>query len=360
MGTTIEATRAPGQWRSAERVRLPRRAEAVTLVLSLWLIVGLFVDGWAHMNLAQLETFFTPWHALFYSGFTAVAGWIGWQVVRGQEAGRRGLAAVPAGYGLGIAGLAIFAAGGAGDLAWHQVFGIEQELDALFSPTHIMLLAGMALIVTSPLRAAWAAPDDHDADRLRTFLPVVLSLALSTALISFFLMWTSAFLDSSPVVSAARWRAEWGPYPGDGRMIEQGLTSVIITNLVLIAPLLYLIRRWLPPFGAVTVLFSFVAVLTSALVAFEMAWSIVPAVVAGLAADLLIRRVRPSTERPAAYRAVAVLVPAILWSVYYLTLGLRDPIVWVPELWSGTIIYAALTGLVLAQMMLPVRARTQA
>ena len=27
----------------------------------------LFVDGWAHNNLDQIETFFTPWHALFYS-----------------------------------------------------------------------------------------------------------------------------------------------------------------------------------------------------------------------------------------------------------------------------------------------------
>ncbi len=136
-------------------------------VSSLWLIIGVFVDGWAHMNLAQLETFFTPWHALFYSGF-ARARPTGWP----------------------------------------------------------------ALIVTSPLRAAWAAADDHDADRLRSFLPVVLSLALLTAVISFFLMWISAFFDTSPGMSAAGWRPEWGPYPGDGRLIEQGLTSAFITNLV--------------------------------------------------------------------------------------------------------------------------------
>lgn len=54
----------------------------------------------------------------------------------------------------------------------------------------------------------------------------------------------------------------------------------------MIAPVLYLIRRWLPPFGAVTVLFSSVAVFMSSLVGFREAWSIVPAVVAGLAADL--------------------------------------------------------------------------
>src|SRR5712691_7046633 len=44
---------------------------------SIWWMVGLFVDGWAHSNLAQLETFFTPWHALLYSGFAAAAVTLG-------------------------------------------------------------------------------------------------------------------------------------------------------------------------------------------------------------------------------------------------------------------------------------------
>src|SRR6266567_8991725 len=40
--------------------------------LSIWWMGGLFIDGWAHSNIPQLETFFTPWHAIFYSGFLAV------------------------------------------------------------------------------------------------------------------------------------------------------------------------------------------------------------------------------------------------------------------------------------------------
>src|SRR6266536_4204640 len=43
--------------------------DLVTLVLTAWLIGGLFLDGWAHNTRPQLETFFTPWHAVFYSGF---------------------------------------------------------------------------------------------------------------------------------------------------------------------------------------------------------------------------------------------------------------------------------------------------
>src|ERR1700738_519156 len=40
--------------------------------LSIWWLGGLFIDGWAHSNIPQLETFFTPWHAVFYSGYLAV------------------------------------------------------------------------------------------------------------------------------------------------------------------------------------------------------------------------------------------------------------------------------------------------
>lgn len=351
MRTTVETVRAsspPAGW------RLSQGDELVTLVLSVWLITGLFIDGWAHNNLQQLETFFTPWHAVFYSGFAAVAAWIGFQVVRGQESGRRGRSAVPVGYGLGVIGVAIFAVGGVGDMIWHVRFGVEQSLDALLSPTHLLLLIGIALIVTSPLRAAWASADDRDAARLRTFLPVVLSLTLVTALVSFFFMYLSAFIDKSPVLNADRWPSEEGPYPGDFFVQLQGITSVLVTNAILLAPVLYLLRRWHPPFGTVTVLFTAIAVLMNGLIDFEMVWSIPPATVAGLIADLLIRRLRPAPERPTAYRLVATLTPAVLWSGYYLALGLGDPIVWVPELWSGTIFFSALTGLVLAQLMLPV------
>src|SRR5437667_8491817 len=49
------------------------RFDWIMVVVSVWWLGGLFIDGWAHSNLPQLETFFTPWHAVFYSGYLAVA-----------------------------------------------------------------------------------------------------------------------------------------------------------------------------------------------------------------------------------------------------------------------------------------------
>src|SRR6266545_711987 len=51
------------------------RFDWAVVLASLWFIAGMFLDDWAHANLASsLETFFTPWHAVLYSGFSAVAG----------------------------------------------------------------------------------------------------------------------------------------------------------------------------------------------------------------------------------------------------------------------------------------------
>ncbi|MDP9406569.1 MAG: hypothetical protein M3P95_01395 [Actinomycetota bacterium] len=74
------------------------RQELVTVAFGTWLMVGLFVGGWSYSNLAELETFFTPWHALFYSGFMWTAAWVGWQALRtgAHVAGPR---ALPLGYG---------------------------------------------------------------------------------------------------------------------------------------------------------------------------------------------------------------------------------------------------------------------
>ena len=35
------------------------------VLLSVWFVGGLILDGWAHNHIPELESFFTPWHAAF-------------------------------------------------------------------------------------------------------------------------------------------------------------------------------------------------------------------------------------------------------------------------------------------------------
>jgi len=58
----------------------------------------------------------------------------------------------------------------------------------------------------------------------------------------------------------------------------------------------------------------------------------VAGVVAGVAGDLLVRRLRPSPSRPGALRAVAAAVPAVLWLAYFGLLATFYSVGWSVEL----------------------------
>src|SRR3546814_9496965 len=53
-----------------DRPSLNPRERTVAVAFGIWMVVGLFLDGWAHDN-NKPESFFTPWHGVLYSGFAA-------------------------------------------------------------------------------------------------------------------------------------------------------------------------------------------------------------------------------------------------------------------------------------------------
>ena len=82
---------------------------AATLVCG-WLLGGAYLDAWAHTHVANLETFFTPWHAVLYAGFLAVAVFHGGAWALAVRRGRPWRRALPPGYGLSLAAAAGLAA----------------------------------------------------------------------------------------------------------------------------------------------------------------------------------------------------------------------------------------------------------
>ncbi len=327
------------------------RADLVTAVLGLWFTVGLIVDAWAHNNLTELETFFTPWHAVFYSGFAATAGWILWIVAKRVRAGRTGLAAVPVGYGPALVGLPIFALFGVADGVWHSVFGIEQDLDILFSPTHLLGVTAMGMILTSPLRSALADPSVPAAPTLRRLLPAVLSVSFTMVLVLLFLQYGNAMAFSGEGIVRA---FSVDPGQNAGPMAGRLAASIVITSLLLITPLLVLVRRWALPVGTATVVHTVAALLCGAIAGLANASTVLGLIVAGVLIDLLVLALRPGPERPVAYRAFAGLAPLLTWGVYFgFAAAAAGRLPSIPELWAGGPIVAALLGMVLAALIGP-------
>lgn len=337
------------------------RTSLVTALLGVWFTVGLFLDAWAHNNKADLETFFTPWHGVFYTGFTATAGWIAWTIWRNVLAGRRGLAAVPIGYGPTLIGLVGFAVAGVGDMLWHIVYGVEQDIDILFSPTHLMLITAMFVIVTTPVRAAWADRSLPAAPGLRRLLPAVLSTALATTLVLLALQYSNVLLYGNGGVLVALAEVEED-------MTASFVAKMAMTNLLLLLPLLTLARRWELPAGAATVLYLAVGALAGAVTDFGNTEMILGFVASGVLVDVLARWLRPTPSRLARFRAFATLAPLVTWTVFVVTAyatndatvvrapeaggGTVDAVV---ELYTGVPVVQALLGLLVAALLVPGR-----
>jgi hypothetical protein len=351
MSTTVPEAPAKELAAANYNPRMSWGGDMFTMFLCTWVLAGIAVDGWAHTNLGGLETFFTPWHALFYSGFAATATWIAWSTVRRRAPGRTLTQSIPIGYELGVAGLVLFGIGGVGDMIWHVVFGIEVDIDALLSPTHLLLYAGVFLIVTSPFRAAWRHNDPAVHTSLKAFSPVLLSASLAAGFTAFMLLYLSPVFQTDMAAN----NADFGTDAGYLDFLSQrgGVAAFLISTVIVMAPLLVILRRWKLPFGACAFLFGLVAAVIQGIDAFTRPELVGAAVAGGLLADVAAAALKPSTDKPNALRAFAALAPVSLWGAYTATLAVTEGIDWAPELWAGAIMWTGLVGLGLSLLILP-------
>ncbi|HXM58672.1 MAG TPA: hypothetical protein VOB72_24950 [Candidatus Dormibacteraeota bacterium] len=313
--------------------------EWTMVALSTAVAAGAHLDAWAHGHVAStLETFFTPWHALLYASIAATTGYLvvraAWTGARPWEWGR----ALPDGYALSLAGCILFAASGVLDMAWHLTFGIEVGIQALISPTHLLLMLGGGLIASGPLRAAWRRSGR------RIGWPAVASATLTLTLLTFFSQFDHPF--------TSQWSAM--PQPSFTDLGEElGMLGVIVQAGLLMAVVLLLVRRFTLPLGSLTLLMGVNAVFVTLIKGADPV--ILIGVLGGVVADVLYAVLRPSPARLDQVRAFAFLVPTALYTLYFLALLRVDGLWWPVHLWVGAPVVAGLTGCLLSLVVLPPR-----
>jgi hypothetical protein len=359
MTTSSQVAGAPSRPDILGRPRFTRGGHIITLLASTWMIGGVFVDAWAHGQ-HLTETFFSPWHAMFYSGFFATAAWMLAPVLRGGRSGRKMLASVPAGYELGLVGVLVFGVGGVADMLWHTFLGIEIGIEALLSPPHFVLALGMVLVCTSPFRAAWAASGADDAPPLRAFLPALLSMTLAVSIIGlvFYTLWGFSSANFITPGALDRIVREFVPTPRGLPLVlevtqQRGITNILVSNLLLLAPILIMLQRWRLPFGSVTVLFTITGMLMAAMTGFFYLSVLLVPLLGGLVADWLLRVLNPSPRRIGALRVFSAAVPVAVWSLYFLATEIQWGVAWPITLWGGVILWAGLSGLGLSLVAIP-------
>jgi hypothetical protein len=295
---------------------------------------GLYWDGWVH-GYGLPDSFWTIWHAAFYSGLAASALAVLAPIVLAKPHLGSWRAAIPAGYEYAVAGVAVFAVGGVFDMLWHTLFGIEFATDALLSPSHLLLGTGAALIASGPFAASVHRPARRD---LAGNLPAVLSLGFLLGTFTFFTLYAGPY---SGVLGA-------GPKPNDATLVRTMLGvylfSALITGIALVA-----LRRGVLAPGALTVLLALngVAMILMrghAPLEVQITFMLV-AIAAGAAGDLLVWRLRPSPDRTLALRVFAFALPFAYWAIYLGVVVLRLGSAWTIHELTGIVVVSGIVGL---------------
>jgi len=314
---------------AAARPAVQLRDDAVFMLCGLWMITGLYVDGWAH-GAEKPETFFTPWHLILYSGFGAAVLYAG--VIALRES-RTGVVSVVGSDRITSLGVALFVAGAVGDFAWHELFGIEEDIEALISPTHLLLMIGGLLMVTLPFRTT-ADDRSREATLVRSA-----SVVLALGVVAFFLMYLMPWGETEPFVTAFR--------PGDDaseRLVAYGMATVVVSTMLLVgAALLIAARERMVP-GTATVGLTLVALGQSGLEGWPHPSTILAATAAGAAIDVLL-------ARGASLRAAGVVGGAVLWAALFALLHADAGVEWSPSLWTGAVVFAGMAGLGAAELL---------
>ncbi len=317
----------------------------------VWVSSGFFLDAWAHGHV-PVESFFTPYHAAFYSGMLALMLVFAGFAARNHSRGYAWGDALPRPYRVALIGIPIFIGAAFGDMLWHRLLGLEEGVDALLSPTHQILGLGIFFLASGPIRSVLA-----DRARSTTLsLQAPLALGLATWLLL-------AHFGTAYAIDPAGGRSDAPPpiapfTPDYLTALSIGYYKVSVGVLVMIfqsaliggfaiwtvsrlrsAPgmftLVYVVGG-LPPAAAFTNHSNLLAVAAA------------QALLTGIVADVFVARRDPRPERVAVFRTFAATVPMTYCGVYLVVTALRGGLWWDWNIALGTWLWSGVVGYVLS------------
>jgi hypothetical protein len=313
-------------------------ADWALVALCCWVVGGGYLDAWAHSHLSGLESFFTPWHAVLYSGMLATTAYL---LLLRRSRRARGLAWDRAsGYGLSLTGCGLFAVSGVFDGVWHNLFGVETGIYGLISPPHVLLAVSTGLIVSGPLRIAWSA------GRVRAAWPAVISAALVLSVLTYLTQF------DHPLSNL--WAAGEAPAAVLGlqdREMQLGILGILVQTGLFAGVALLLVAHLRLPLGSLTLILGINGFLVTAVDRIGVLALI--AVGMGMLGDLLLWALRASPEHPRQFRLFAALWPAAVYTAYFAELLASRGVWWPSHVWTGAIMLAAVEGWLISLLVLP-------
>jgi hypothetical protein len=316
-------------------------------VVSLWLSGGIMIDAWHHFH-STVETFFEPAHGLLYAGLLASYIFAGIAVCVYRRRGFPFARSLPVGYELTYAGLIVTLLGGISDMIKHTLLGFEQGFDALTSPTHLLIGAGMFLIITGPIRSALDRPEPPQT--LVGQLPMVLGLASMMELIHWgtqFIFLPGAEMINAPLPAASSAHDTLTLIALGYYKQGTGLLAVIIQSILIAGFALFALRRIRLAPGALTILLVVGNVFIAAAHSNQAGqfWAVLLAsLIAGVCGELF--RLGPAVASAGRWSVFAFALPAVYWAALLFVLAVTmGGLWWSRDVISGSVLFAGIAGL---------------
>ncbi|MQG19255.1 MAG: hypothetical protein FI687_05725 [SAR202 cluster bacterium] len=156
------------------------QSKSIRLLIGLGALLflsGCWLDASAHTYIGgDLNSFFTPWHAVLYSGYVILTISILLEKYISKNSS----------WDMGFLGITIFGIGGVSDAIWHTILGIEEGIEALISPSHLFLFIGGFLMLAHIIASQ---PSKKSLD-----FSTIISIASIYSLIMFITQFMNPFL----------------------------------------------------------------------------------------------------------------------------------------------------------------------
>jgi hypothetical protein len=310
------------------------RERWIMLVASAWLVTGLQLDAYAHATTPELETFWTPWHAVLYSGIAASGLTLVW-LLRPRLPTiptYQSVMALPNALRVPVLGMAFLLVGGGIDTLWHNIFGIEQGLEIFVSPSHELIILGMVLVAVGP---ALMTSTFSVADRVLVTISALLTvLPIHIYSLHANVLGTIFFGDGENPVRI---------FSFDGQIMH----AYLFTTVLLLLPIVLIGRRWPVPLGVPTVLVAVPALAMHLMFLSDESWWMSLTVAAAAAGtELVVRVVGPLLPVSPAGRwlLLGLVAPPLVWGTVFVVGDIEVGVGWNVHIVTGLLTYVALTG----------------
>jgi hypothetical protein len=323
------------------------RERWIMLAASAWLVTGLQLDAYAHATTPNLETFWTPWHAVLYSGIAASGFTLVW-LLRSRLPvipTYRTLFALPNALRIPMLGMAFLLVGGGADTLWHNIFGIEKGLEIFVSPSHEFIILGMVLVAMGPALMTATVPGGRLT--IANSVLVMISALLSALPLHIYSLHASVF----GTMYFGGQTEDFGGRQGDEIPIfgrdAQVMHGYLFGTVLLLLPILLIGRRWRLPLGLPTVLVAAPAVAMHLMFFLGHPWWTTLTVAAAAAGTEVLLRVLARfvpAPREVAWLLLGLAAPPLVWGALLLAADVHGAVGWTVHIVTGLLTLTALTG----------------